>query len=389
MFPGRDGQPHTCSQVPAECNCRRVRTRRGRHRPGRGGDPPTLLLQFARGGGGRRAGRHLCRLVPAARAKPHGRRRVGGGRHLLHPELVLLDQHVRRRPRGMGLCRGPGRRPSGGGRRGAGAMRGRRPARRPRLQLQAAVRDVPAARRGGRGRPSAALRMRLARVAVILGRGRGRGGGVCRLRRVQSTPGTSRRRTPNCSRRTARCTSASVAAARSPWWNWPPGRGPGWSGTPRPRCSGSFGASPAGRRRGAADRVGDRRGGCQWRSGSWLPQLLQGGPGVGAAVSDPAVRGRVVVHPGWGAGGWPTAGGRPAGSRVRVQVLGLAVDPQRLYYDRGMPPGFSIEYPMLHFEWELSHLLNRPREIVETWTAPLAPEFSPMGEPTTAPVLCC
>ena len=63
-----------------------------------------------------------------------------------------------------------------------------------------------------------------------------------------------------------------------------------------------------------------------------------------------------------------------------VQVLGLAVDPQRLYYDRGMPPGFSIEYPMLHFEWELSHLLNRPREIVETWTAPpLAPELQSDG----------
>lgn len=67
-----------------------------------------------------------------------------------------------------------------------------------------------------------------------------------------------------------------------------------------------------------------------------------------------------------------------------VQVLGLSVDPQRLYIDRGLPPGFPIAYPMLHFRWELSHLLNRPREIVETWTDPRPPEYTPMGELTTA-----
>ena len=67
-----------------------------------------------------------------------------------------------------------------------------------------------------------------------------------------------------------------------------------------------------------------------------------------------------------------------------VQVLGLSVDPQRLYIDRGLPPGFPAEYPMLHFRWELSHLINRPREIIETWTDPRPPEFTPMGEPTTA-----
>jgi hypothetical protein len=70
-----------------------------------------------------------------------------------------------------------------------------------------------------------------------------------------------------------------------------------------------------------------------------------------------------------------------------VQVLGLAVDPQRLYHAQGLPPGLGIHHPMLLWEWELSHLWTRPREISETWSAPPAPKFNPMPEPTAAPGL--
>jgi hypothetical protein len=70
-----------------------------------------------------------------------------------------------------------------------------------------------------------------------------------------------------------------------------------------------------------------------------------------------------------------------------VQVLALSVDPQRLYLERRVPTGFYLVDPWLHFKWELSHLINRPREVYEVMTSPPAPEFNQAEVPTYAPIL--
>jgi hypothetical protein len=73
---------------------------------------------------------------------------------------------------------------------------------------------------------------------------------------------------------------------------------------------------------------------------------------------------------------------------VGVQVLGLAVVPERLYLERELPSLFYTVDPWLYFNPALSHLLNRPRELIDALTAPPAPEFTPAPTPTfTLPVL--
>ena len=52
-----------------------------------------------------------------------------------------------------------------------------------------------------------------------------------------------------------------------------------------------------------------------------------------------------------------------------VQLLALAVDPHRLYVERGMQSMFGAHAPLLYFDPQLAHLLQRPREIVEVWRA--------------------
>lgn len=73
---------------------------------------------------------------------------------------------------------------------------------------------------------------------------------------------------------------------------------------------------------------------------------------------------------------------------VVVQLLGLAVVPERLYLERQLPSNFYTVKPWLYFHPALSHLLNRPRELADALTAPPAPEFTPAPTPTfTLPVM--
>jgi hypothetical protein len=73
---------------------------------------------------------------------------------------------------------------------------------------------------------------------------------------------------------------------------------------------------------------------------------------------------------------------------VVVQLLGLAVVPERLYLERQLPSNFYTVNPWLYFHPALSHLLNRPREVIDALTAPPAAEFTPAPAPTfTLPVM--
>jgi hypothetical protein len=96
------------------------------------------------------------------------------------------------------------------------------------------------------------------------------------------------------------------------------------------------------------------------------------------------------------AAGWLVAphgaaaiGGRRAAALVAlgvvVQLLGLAVDPQRLYVERRAPSDFYMQSPWHHLDWRLAHLPNRPREVCAAVTAAAAPEFTPAPAPTFAP----
>jgi len=70
-----------------------------------------------------------------------------------------------------------------------------------------------------------------------------------------------------------------------------------------------------------------------------------------------------------------------------VQILGLALVPERLYVERNVPSGFYTVDPWLYFQPSISHILNRPREIADSWQAPPSPEFTPAPTPTfTMPV---
>ncbi len=70
-----------------------------------------------------------------------------------------------------------------------------------------------------------------------------------------------------------------------------------------------------------------------------------------------------------------------------VQVLGLALVPERLYVEQKVPSGFYTVDPWLYLEPAIGHIVNRPREIVDAATAPPSPEFTPGPTPTyTMPV---
>jgi hypothetical protein len=77
------------------------------------------------------------------------------------------------------------------------------------------------------------------------------------------------------------------------------------------------------------------------------------------------------------------------GLGVVVQMLGLSVDPHRLYVERDIGSGFGRAEPWLYFNLSLSHLPNRPREIIEIAENTEAAEaYSPALAPTFAfPVL--
>ena len=74
------------------------------------------------------------------------------------------------------------------------------------------------------------------------------------------------------------------------------------------------------------------------------------------------------------------------GLSILVQVLGLSVDPHRLYIERGLPSAFYQPYPWLYFHPAIAHLSNRPREIVEVLSPsrPASEAFTPSPGPTFA-----
>jgi hypothetical protein len=69
-----------------------------------------------------------------------------------------------------------------------------------------------------------------------------------------------------------------------------------------------------------------------------------------------------------------------------VQIMGLCIDPHRLYIEHSLPSAFYVSAPGLYFDPTISHLLNRPREIVEVLSsrANRADYYSPSGTPTFA-----
>lgn len=69
---------------------------------------------------------------------------------------------------------------------------------------------------------------------------------------------------------------------------------------------------------------------------------------------------------------------------VGVQLLGLSVDPHRLYLQRHLWSTFFISDPWVYFDPAVSHLANRPREIAEIFGSdePPAAAFTPARSPT-------
>jgi len=73
-----------------------------------------------------------------------------------------------------------------------------------------------------------------------------------------------------------------------------------------------------------------------------------------------------------------------------VQINALCVDPHRLYIEHGLPSAFYVSAPYLYFNPAISHLINRPREIVEVLSnhGDRADHYSPSPTPTfTFPVI--
>jgi len=70
---------------------------------------------------------------------------------------------------------------------------------------------------------------------------------------------------------------------------------------------------------------------------------------------------------------------------LTVQLLGLAVDPHRLYIERGLPSAFYTVRPFLYFHPAVAHLTNRPREIIDILrNGERAEAFTPARSPTFA-----
>ncbi|WP_406696699.1 hypothetical protein V5E97_37510 [Singulisphaera sp. Ch08] len=69
-----------------------------------------------------------------------------------------------------------------------------------------------------------------------------------------------------------------------------------------------------------------------------------------------------------------------------VQLGALSVDPHRLYLERRLPSAFYLQAPWLYFDPAISHLANRPREIIEILAArgEKAGRFSPSPSPLFA-----
>lgn len=73
-----------------------------------------------------------------------------------------------------------------------------------------------------------------------------------------------------------------------------------------------------------------------------------------------------------------------AGS-LAIQILSVTVDPHRLYVEREIPAGLGAAWPWMYFYPQASHLLERPREVVQILRSASTPEaFSPCPSPTFA-----
>jgi hypothetical protein len=82
------------------------------------------------------------------------------------------------------------------------------------------------------------------------------------------------------------------------------------------------------------------------------------------------------------------AGALLVGIGLAVQLLSLGVDPHRLLVEHRLPNMWTAVAPEGLFHPGLSHLAQRPREIIAVVkTAGQAPEFSPAWAPTAAPPL--
>jgi hypothetical protein len=71
---------------------------------------------------------------------------------------------------------------------------------------------------------------------------------------------------------------------------------------------------------------------------------------------------------------------------LMVQLGALSVDPHRLYMQHRLPSAFFLQAPGLYFHPAISHLANRPREIMEIASARggRAELFTPSPSPTFA-----
>jgi hypothetical protein len=74
------------------------------------------------------------------------------------------------------------------------------------------------------------------------------------------------------------------------------------------------------------------------------------------------------------------------GLGLLVQISALCIDPHRLYIEQSLPSAFYISSPELYFNPAISHLVNRPREIVEVLASQgdRAERYSPSPTPTFA-----
>jgi len=70
-----------------------------------------------------------------------------------------------------------------------------------------------------------------------------------------------------------------------------------------------------------------------------------------------------------------------------VQIEGLGLDPQRLYMERELKPGFYVKDPLIYFDPSIAHAVQRPRELWSVFTSRYRPEeifdaVGPDGKPT-------
>jgi hypothetical protein len=87
----------------------------------------------------------------------------------------------------------------------------------------------------------------------------------------------------------------------------------------------------------------------------------------------------------WSTRRWATAAPLVVG--LLVQAGALSLDPQRLYMEQGLRPGFYLKDPLVYFDPSIAHAVQRPREIWTVFTSRYRPwevfdAVGPDGKPT-------